>query len=348
MSSLALMLTLILGFPQQQTEDLDPLPWTPVAVIDDDPVVRGMPRDGIPAIDEPRFLTGRRAAETMQDDEMVIGIEINGEARAYSIWQLNTHEVVNDRIGDLPIVVTWCPLCFTGIVYDRRVGGREVTFGIEGVLWRENQVLYDRQTESWWSQAAGRAIRGDCEGQELIQVASVMTTWAEWVVDHPDTLLLSKYTPEGLEGYYDMYAAYHANTNLGVTGLRRAVGSRDPKLRVAGFRVDGRAFTIGLDALPAHALLVADVDGVSFVVSGDGATGVRVFRAGSHALVAAEEGPVGTLVDRKTGSLWDGRRGVATDGPLAGTALDEIAVTPSYWFAWQAFFPQTIWIDPAR
>jgi hypothetical protein len=167
--------------------------------IDGDPVVEVLPKDAIPAIDEPVFVDADQE-DFMRDDELIIGVASGGEAKAYSTWLLDGHEIVNDHIGSTPIAVTWCPLCFTGIVYIRSDGVRELTFGVSGRLWRENLVMYDRQTNSWWSQASGRAIEGRRRGAELRVFDSDMMTWAQWRDLHPGTLVLSKRMDGGLQG----------------------------------------------------------------------------------------------------------------------------------------------------
>ena len=145
----ALLLAAILGWQAPGT----------LIRIDGDPVVEVLPKDAIPAIDQPVFVDADQA-DFMRDDELIIGVASGGEAKAYSTWLLDGHEIVNDHIGSTPIAVTWCPLCFTGIVYIRSDGVREMTFGVSGRLWRENLVMYDRQTNSWWSQASGRSRAG--------------------------------------------------------------------------------------------------------------------------------------------------------------------------------------------
>ena len=280
-------------------------PWAPVATIDGDPVMRGLPRDAIPAIDDPVFVKGA-GARFMRPDEYVIGITDGRTAKAYSAWHLNGHEIVNDRLGDRPIAVTWCPLCFTGIVYDRRVGDRVLSFGVSGMLWRENLVMYDRDTDSWWSQATGKAIRGHFEGKALTMLAATMTTWQDWLTRHPDTLVLSKITVDGLAGRSDAYADYHASRSLGVTGrLRRTNASGlDDKARVLGFRLDGRPFVVSLEVL-------AD---------------------GPIALPAPHRGTVEPVGGGAGGRVrLTGGDGSQTDVPSS----------LSYWFAWRAFFPES-------
>jgi hypothetical protein len=171
-------------------------------------------------------------AKFMQDDEPVIGVAGNGVAKAYSIWMLNAHEIVNDTIGSTPIAVTWCPLCSTAILFSRNAGKRVVTFGIEGVLWRDNRVMYDRQTGFLWSQGKGEPIRGDLHGTKLQLIGSSMVTWKEWRSLHPDTLVLVKQTKRDKE--VDGRKSYRTSDAIGITGRTHSGGPLGPKARLAG------------------------------------------------------------------------------------------------------------------
>ncbi len=312
-------------------------PWSAVTTIDGDPVMRGLPRDAIPAINRPVFVKGAGASH-MQPDEYVIGVTDGQAAKAYSTWHLNGHEIVNDMLGDRPIAVTWCPLCFTGIVYDRRVDGRTLRFGVSGMLWRENLVMYDRETDSWWAQATGTAIRGPLKDRSLTLVVSTMTTWKDWLARHPDTLLLSKASPDGPQGRSDAYAGYHTSQSLGVTGrFRRSDSGLDDKARVLGFRLVDQSFVVPLTALAGDRVISMASPVPALVVSVGSGAGGRVFLTREHRFSASSEAP-GRLVDAATESSWN-RNGLAISGPLQGRQLEEVPASLAYWFAWRAFFP---------
>ncbi len=152
----------------------------------------GPPKDGIPALDDPQFI---RVAEEdrIGPREPVIAVEIDGaEPRAYPIRYLTWHEIVNDTVGDVPIAVTFCPLCNSGITFDRRVNGQVLSFGVSGKLRNSDMVMYDRETESWWQQAIGTAIVGDLNGQELTQLPTWMESWAEFSSRNPDGLVMAQ------------------------------------------------------------------------------------------------------------------------------------------------------------
>ena len=132
-------------------------------------------------------------------------------------------------------------------------------FGVSGMLWRENLIMYDRETDSWWAQASGKAIQGELEGSSLTMMVSYMMTWREWHARHPDTLVLSKVATGRLRGTSDNYAVrYHGTGNIGVTGRTRARPSDiEAKERMAGFLFDGLAYAVKLDDLAAGQAVIA-------------------------------------------------------------------------------------------
>ena len=154
----------------------------------------GPPKDGIPALDGAEF--GLAIEETGIDArEPVVTIELDGQTpRAYPIRYLTWHEIVNDRIGDVPVSVTFCPLCNSAIVFDGRLDGKEYTFGVSGKLRNSDMIMYDRQTESWWQQFTGEAIVGSLLGSELTVVASWMESFAEFSARNPEGLVMKQPT----------------------------------------------------------------------------------------------------------------------------------------------------------
>ena len=152
----------------------------------------GPPKDGIPALDEVSFI-GVDAETRIGDREPVIAVEIDGEKpRAYPIRYLTWHEIVNDQVGDVPVAVTFCPLCNSGITFDRRVDGKVLSFGVSGKLRNSDMVMYDRQTESWWQQAIGMGIVGELTGVELVQLPTWMESWAEFKTRNVDGLVMDE------------------------------------------------------------------------------------------------------------------------------------------------------------
>ncbi len=172
----------------------------------------GPPKDGIPAITGPRML--RVADETsLAPLEPVVVVELDGETpRAYPIRYLTWHEIVNDRIGDTPVAVTFCPLCNSAITFDARVGERELEFGVSGKLRFSDMVMYDRNTESWWQQFVGEAIVGELQGARLTVLPSWLENWASYAARHPGGLVMAQPTGHRREYGRNPYANYDRST----------------------------------------------------------------------------------------------------------------------------------------
>lgn len=195
----------------------------------------GPPKDGIPAIDEPKFESASQASKWMRDGDVVFGIVHKGEARAYPQRILVWHEIVNDTIAGDPILVTYCPLCLTAIAFERKVelanGERvPVEFGVSGKLYNSNLVMYNRtndkvKTESLWIQAGGQAIVGDFSGQKLEQITLDTVKWEDWKTAHPNTKVLSRDTGFVRDYDNDPYGDYYTRE-----GVIAPVENKDDRL----------------------------------------------------------------------------------------------------------------------
>jgi hypothetical protein len=209
------------------------------------------------------------------------------------------------------------------------------------MLWRDNLVMYDRQTNTWWAQATGDAIRGSLKGHRLDIVSTDMMSWGQWRQLHPDTSVLV--SPRGRGRNEDRYVGYHTSRLVGVTERTSGGGALGAKRRVLGFRVGDNAYAVPLDAFKKALVLPVDARGASImlVASLDRST-ARAFVTGTRRFdVVASNGRV-RLRDLETASEWDGFTGAAVAGPLAGQKLEQVPVFQSYWFAWRAFYPRTI------
>ncbi len=190
----------------------------------------GPPRDGIPPLDSPRAVSIAEAAEDLAPTEPVIGLIIGGEARAYPLRVLIWHEIANDTLGGVPVAVTFCPLCNTAIVFDRRHDGQVLDFGTTGRLRNSDLVMYDRQTESWWQQFLGRAIIGTLTGAELRMIPARLESFANFAARAPDgTVLVAdhsrRYGNNPYAGYDSLSAPFLYNGAMpdGIAPLARVV-----------------------------------------------------------------------------------------------------------------------------
>ena len=339
--------------------------WTRHTIAYSELLSGGPPRDGIPSIDEPVFISQAEAADWLADNEPVIVLEINDDVRAYPIQVLTWHEIANDVVGDVPVVVTFCPLCNSAIVFDRRLDGETYEFGTSGLLRKSDLVMYDRTTDSLWQQFTGEGIVGGLTGKQLTFLASSLVSFADYREAFPDGRVLSKDT--GLDRPYGQnpYAGYDTYEHpLSANGeLLLFDGERDGRLEAADRVVTVSFSDAGVDVAYPLAVLAeagaindqqAGQDLVVFHASGTasalgaatisegadvGATGVFDPNLDGQKLTFSRDGD--KLVDAETGSTWN-ILGQAIDGPLAGQSLEPIIHGDHFWFSWAAFKPDTI------
>lgn len=322
-------------------------------------LVRAAPKNSIPAIVDPVFdddwsglelqVSDPHAGMTttitprLADDDAVIGVVREGQARAYPIRLLNWHEVAN--VG--PLLVTYCPLCGSAVVAKRRVEDERRVFGVSGLLWRSNLVLFDRRTESLWSQQLARAIRGPATGRRLDVVPATTTTWANWRRDHPGTSVLlppphsNTVVGETTRNYtLDPYTMYRDAT--GIVGRDDFEDDRlHPKTRVLGVVRKGEARAYPLPVV-AEEGVVNDAVAETPVVVATG-PGRRLFgydrRIGGRGLRFR---PGAGRYVRADGSRWNVVTGRAVDGPHEGHRLRPATERPPmFWFSWLDFHPET-------
>lgn len=200
----------------------------------------GPPKDGIPALSDPQFIAAADEAR-LADREPVMSVTLPGQAaRAYPIRYLMWHEIVNDSIGGVPVLVTFCPLCNTGMVFDPRLDGRSLSFGVSGLLRHSDMIMYDRETESWWQQALGQGIVGTHAGRELTQLPALMESWGAFRAAHPDGLVMDE--PDWSRGYgSNPYVGYDTSRPFLYDGENPPHGI-DPLERVV--RVGNRAWPL--------------------------------------------------------------------------------------------------------
>jgi len=263
----------------------------------------GPGRDGIPAIDRPHFVPAAMANQRfMKPDDRVLGLVIRGKKKAYPIKILNWHEIVNDRIGGQQVVVTFCPLCGTGMVFDAQAGKRVLNFGVSGLLYQSDMLLYDRQTESLWSQIKQEAVTGPLTGTKLKLLPATHTTWQAWKTEHPDTRVLSTLTGYDRDYDRDPYGDYKESERL-MFEVKARNSSYHPKEPVLGVVLKGVAKAYPFSELSRAPQPLKD-------------------RVG--------EVPVEIVFDATS------RTAVAMDGE--GRELPSVR---GFWFAWFAFHPET-------
>ncbi len=312
-------------------------------------IVNGGPgKDGIPALTNPEFVSAETGDGFLLPDDLVLGAVVNGQARAYPHAVLWWHEIINDVLGGRPILVTFCPLTGSGILYDPVLDDTLHNFGVSGLLFDNNLILFDRTTDSLWSQMRLESICGTFQGTKLPVLPVVQSTWAAWKAMHPETTVVSFNT--GFNRNYDVYP-YGDYDQVDNTRLLFPQTTIDPRLplkeNVLGIVHEGvaRAYSMSQMAAVAPRLAVNDdVNGLPVLVVFDRASSLaipfdRTASATGEVLdleLAGDEGFPFRLRDRQTGSLWD-LNGVAVEGPLAGERLRPIRTFTAFWFAWASF-----------
>ncbi|MCB1703063.1 MAG: DUF3179 domain-containing protein [Pseudomonadales bacterium] len=262
----------------------------------------GPGRDGIPAIDQPIFLTGTQRDKQIEPSDRVMGVSYNGVAKAYPIAILDQHEIVNDKFGDTALTITFSPLSGTGMVFLANAVGRELNFGVSGLIYNSDLLFYDRNTDSLWSQVMKTAVTGLLRGATLTQVPAQETTWAAWSRQHPDSLLLSRDTGHDRDYSSNPYGEY-----------RRLPMVMYPTLH-SDWRLPAKTWVIGITANDgALALPFEELDKLESVLPVD---------VGGKALELH----------------WDKAAQSARAFDAAGI---EYPVTAGYWFTWVAFHPTT-------
>ena len=266
----------------------------------------GPPKDGIPSIDRPLFVSVEDADEWIADNELVLALTYRGETRVYPLQILVWHEIVNDTIANAPILITYCPLCGSGIAYERILDGKAVEFGTSGKLYNSNLVMYDRKTDTYWSQIDGLAIVGELSGQELEAISIDTVVWRNWKVAHPDSLVLSQAT--GFDRPYgiDPYGSYYEDSFL-LFPVESSDDRIHPKTVVFGVEIRGVYAAYREEDLIRLGVIEDSVNGMRLRISRDEAGVVTIYNITLGKNIVKERG---------------------------------------FWFAWYAFHPDTLLYMP--
>jgi hypothetical protein len=322
----------------------------------------GPPKDGIPAIDEPKFVNVDEADNWLKPVEPVILVQAGDEARAYPIQILIWHEIVNDTVGGIPLVVTFCPLCNTAIAFERTVNGRILDFGTTGRLRFSNLIMYDRQTETWWQQANGEAIAGELTGEKLQFYPAALISWEDFKSAYPNGSVLSRET--------GFTRSYGSNPYTGYDDVNRppflyrgpeTPGVLPPVARVLTVDLQGEAVAYPYEVLQKVQVVNDTVGGqpvaifwatgtASALDAGSIAGGRDVGSAnafsrsfGGRELHFSVE--YGQIIDQETNSEWN-LFGKAVSGEMAGKQLEPLVAVNHFWFSWAAFKPETRIFQP--
>ena len=314
------------------------------------------PRDLIRPLDRPVFVDTEGAVDWLSDQDPGMLVRIGNHARFYPLRVLTRHEIVNDRFGDRPVLVTYCPLCNTAVAFDPVApDGAHLRFGVSGLLRHSDLVMWDLETTSLWQQVTGEPIVGAYAGESpLPYLPSAIVAFSEFAASHPDGCVLGPDQEFGISYGVNPYAGYSSSSRPFLFS-----GELDDTLpalsRVVGVTVNDQYRAYSFDDLAALRVINDTLDEVPIAVMwgaahtadaldstvipngrpiGTGVAFVAVSPQGPLTFVSAGED---TFEDRETKSTWN-LLGQATDGPLAGTRLEFAPHRNEFWFAWHAFF----------
>ncbi len=319
----------------------------------------GVPKDGIPAVDDPKFESIAEAETWLAPNAPVISLVVDGQARAYPLAVLIWHEIANDTLGGVPVVVTFCPLCHTALVFERTVDGTLYDFGTTGNLRFSDLVMYDRQTESWWQQATGQALVGTLTGTALTFLPAQIVSLADFKIAHPDSDVLSRDTGNQRPYGANPYPGYDTANERPFLYEGGVDGRLAPKERIVTVARGDKTIAVPYSALEAEGAIEIDTSPeptVVFWTPGTaaaldenriddgrdvGATGVFVPIVDGQRLTFSRDGDRDAPIkDAETGSTWS-VTGLATAGELAGSRLEPVVAGDHFWFAWAVFQPDT-------
>ena len=316
----------------------------------------GPPKDGIPAIINPKFTTLEEAKNWLAEKEPVIAVEINGNSKAYPLQILMFHEIVNDRIGRTPLLISFCPLCYSGIVFDRTLNNMSINFGVSGLLRNSDMVMYDQLSESFWQQFTGEAIVGDFTGSKLEVIPSQIISFEQFRSNYPNGLVLSQFT--GFERPYGQNPYVNYDDVETVPFLFK--GKNDSRLpqneKVIGIKNEnfakGYPYSITSelkvinDTFDDEKIVIFHLPGTlssldeRFIEDSKdvGSTGVFSRKLGSRYLNFKYEND--KIFDLETLSEWN-ITGKCTAGKLEGKYLEKVPHGDYFSFAWFAFRPNS-------
>lgn len=314
------------------------------AGIDDEIYSGGVPRDGIPALTNPEFIDADEA-DYLSSDNLIVGLVIDGEPRAYPVRILNYHEIINDSVQGKVVCVTYCPLTGSALAFSRMLDGQAVEYGVSGLLFRNNLIPYDRTSQSLYSQMYGHGIRGDYRDFDWLRFPSFQCTWGFWRYHFPETKVMSLNTGYSRNYWVNPYGDYPVRLST-LFPVRFPDNRYHPKHLTMGVQFDGHAIAFPSSELYDGRIANITFDGVPLVIVYDAPgkfIGVYSRIVDGDTLTFSLTGGGNsrtTLADDETGSVWSAI-GLAVDGPLAGRNLQQLPFYTAYWFAWHDFYPET-------
>lgn len=314
--------------------------------IPQDQVVDGGPgKDGIPSIDNPLFEPASANTE-ITDETLVIGVRYEGETKAYPVDIMDWHEIVNDGGAATPFVVSYCPLTGSSVAWESDPTSSDPTFGVSGLLYESNLILYDRATDSHWSQMLEESVEGLRLGDRPPGIQLVETTMATWRSMYPDSKVMTRNTGFTRDYNQTPYPGYSTNGDL-IFNVSNLDGRLHSKERVIGITTSTENKAYQIAGFGATSTAINDqVGGRSIVVFGNSAANIAVIfdrelSDGTILDFSPLDGQLPLILEDSEGNVWD-VFGQAVSGPRTGTVLEKTRSYTAYWFAWAVFHDDTM------
>lgn len=311
-------------------------------LIPSDQVYVGAGRDGIPSIDDPTFIKTSEA-DFLGPDDLVLGLKIGNQIKAYPHLILDYHEVVNDNLSNIPVSVTYCPLTGSGIAWNRMVDGEETTFGVSGLIHKNNLIAYDRKTGSYWSQMMVQSINGSQMGATPETYHLIEMKWSSWKEAFPNSEVLS-----GVSGFESNYQTPpYGNYPNDNESILFPIEREDDRLERKAYG-HGIFYNSSLQVIPTEGfaeqmeVININANGKEVIVAGSSEHSIAVsfyrkLSDGTRLTLQPAQGEFPVIMEDDEGNKWN-VFGEAISGPRKGEELNPIPSYNAYWFAWADFF----------
>ncbi|MEM6345066.1 MAG: DUF3179 domain-containing protein [Bacteroidota bacterium] len=351
-STLTIILLFLLGFiacePEnvvrqgRNNKDIEPdTAW----LINRGRVLDGGPgKDGIPSIENPEFVPISEVGNYILEEDLIVGVNINGEIHAYPHPILNWHEIVNDSFGGELVTLNYCPLTGSAFCWDRSLKFMPTTFGVSGLLYNNNLIMYDRDTDSYWSQLYYKGVYGDYRGEKAELIPLIETSWANWKAMYPNAKILS--TNTGFDRKYEEYPYndYRTQENFFIFSFIPVDDRINLKERVHAVLIDEEAKAYRFESFVNRRVIQDEFKGRKHVIYGDPDRNLlfswqRELADGTLLEFEALEGQLPALMKDQEGNHWDGF-GYALSGPRTGERLVPTESVTAYWFSIGSFYPK--------
>ena len=310
-------------------------------LIPSDEVYVGTGRDGIPSIDDPSFAPPEEI-DFLESSDLVLGIKIGDDVRAYPHQILDYHEIVNDVVGDSAIAITFCPLTGSGIAWSRLVEGEPTTFGVSGLIHKNNLIAYDRKTESYWSQMMLQSVKGEKSGERAGSYHLIEMRWGSWKTVFPNSKVLTGVS--GFDANYSIpaYGNYRNDNDNILFPIEQQDDRLERKAYGHGIFYNSSAQFIPIEEFSSSIQLMnLTVNGKEIVIAGSSEhrLALSFFRelSGNTLSFEAVLGEMPVIMEDQEGNRWN-IFGEAVSGPREGETLEVVPSYNAYWFAWADFF----------